>query len=272
MKVSEFFDYSKPNHVCSHDMFGTCRRGDQCRHTHIEKTRPINDLIYHIKDPSKLINRTSLIEQLNKKFKGNSKYYITTCTFKLQGHSCRNECQGRKDKITLKYKGKDLTIDICYSNINKKTNRIMVALHIDVEYTIKNNRLIRECVIPYKSPCDDEEEEEVKEDVKDIYFPGIGEDSSKPIKSTITKVKEDPKWNIIETPKKEEKKIVIIETKKNEVKDLKLDMSADVGPIIKIPMYTMPEQDTYYRLSEPVLYTDYERELVLDRMASIIAY
>lgn len=272
MKVSDFFDYSKPNNVCSHDMFGTCRRGDQCRHTHIEKTRPINDLIYHIKDPSKLINRTSLIEQLNKKFKGNSKYYITTCTFKLQGHSCRNECQGRKDKITLKYKGKDLTIDICYGNINKKTNRIMVALHIDVEYTIKNNRLIRECVIPYKSSYDDEEEEEVKEDVKDIYFPGIGEDSSKPIKSTITKVKEEPKWNIIETPKKEEKKIVVIETKKNEVKDLKLDMSADVGPIVKIPMYTMPEQDTYYRLSEPVLYTDYERELVLDRMASIIAY
>jgi len=272
MKVSDFFDYSKPNNVCSHDMFGTCRRGDQCRHTHIEKTRPINDLIYHIKDPSKLINRTSLIEQLNKKFKGNSKYYITTCTFKLQGHSCRNECQGRKDKITLKYKGKDLTIDICYGNINKKTNRIMVAIHIDVEYTIKNNRLIRECVIPYKSSYDDEEEEEVKEDVKDIYFPGIGEDSSKPIKSTITKVKEEPKWNIIETPKKEEKKIVVIETKKNEVKDLKLDMSADVGPIVKIPMYTMPEQDTYYRLSEPVLYTDYERELVLDRMASIIAY
>ena len=270
MKVSDFFDYSKPNYACSHDMFGSCRRGDKCRHTHIEKTRPINDLIYHIKDPSKLINRTSLIEQLNKKFKGNKKYFITTCTFKLQGHSCKNECQGRKDKITFKYKGKNLTVDICYGTVQRRTNRIMVALHIDVEYTIKNNRLIRECVIPYRSPYDDEEE--VQEDVKDIYFPEIGQDSSKPIKSSITKLKEDPKWDVIETPKKEVKKVVIIETKKNEVKDLKLDMSADIGPIVKIPMYTMPEQDTYYRLSEPVLYSDDERAIVLDRMASIFAY
>lgn len=269
MKVSDFFDFSNPDYVCPHDMFGTCRRGDKCKHKHMEKTGPINDLIYHIKDPSKLINRASIIEQLNNKFESKNKYFITTCTFKLQGHTCKNECEGRKDEITINYKGKDLTIDFCYGKMNKKNNRIMVALHIDIEYNIKKNRLGEETVIPYSIPH--VEEEEVQEELKDIYFPEIGEDISKPKKPSSKKKKEEPKWNIIETPKKEEEKIMIIESNKNEVKDLKLDMSSDITSIVKTPLYTMPEEDTYYRLSEPVSYTDKDREHVLHKIASIFA-
>ena len=268
MKVSDLFNSSTEEYVCPHDMFGTCRRGDKCKHKHIEKTQVVNSLIYHIKDPCKLINRASIFEQLNSKFDSENKYFITTCTFKLQGHSCKNECEGRKDEITIKYKGKDLTIDFCYGNMNKKNNRIMIALHIDIEYNIKKNRLIEETIIPYSSF---QIEEEIKEDLKDIYFPEIGEDINKPKKPSSKKKKEEPKWNIIETPKKEEEEIVIVESKKNEVIDLKLDMSSDITPIVRTPIYTMPKEDTYYRLSEPVIYSDKDKEYVLRKIASIFA-
>ena len=108
MKVSDFFNPQNKKQTCSHDMFGNCRKGPQCRYTHIDKTRPINDLIFHLKDPSKLISRRELIKALNKKFKTANQYYITTCTFKIQGNACRNECQGRCGSIKIKYNGENL--------------------------------------------------------------------------------------------------------------------------------------------------------------------
>tara|TARA_B100000963_G_scaffold359596_1_gene387342 strand:- start:204 stop:1025 length:822 start_codon:yes stop_codon:yes gene_type:complete len=271
MKVSDFFTSFDPDYVCSHDMFGTCRKGTKCRYKHIKKTPAINNLIYHIKDPSKLINRADLIKGLNKFFKGKKNYYITTCTFKLKGHTCQNECKGRHGNISLKYKGKDIDIQFCYGKIQPKYNRIMIALHIDIEYEIKNNKLIRETIVPLKSDIDEEDKEKIE--IKDMYFPKIGKENDKPIECSVTK-KEQPKWTIVEKPKIEKENIVTIKNPKKRLqglKELKLDMSKDIGPIVNhYSKYELPFNPPSYRLYEPVLYSDLEKMSILNRMSAIL--
>jgi hypothetical protein len=264
MKVSDFFSPDNTEYVCSHDMFSYCRHGDKCRSKHIVKTRPIQNIIYHMKDPTKLINRRKLINTLNAVFKSKHDYYITTCIFKLQGYSCKNECQGRTKKITINYGGKDIEIQLCHGDIKRSRNRLMIALHIDIEYEIKKGRLTRESIIPYKSQLDyeEEKEKEANPDIADVFFPKLGKEDSKPVDDFYEEEPAPATWDITDFPK--------LEVKEKKIEPA--DMDYKVGPIVNFSDQYYDddyEHQPYYRLREPVSYTDVERMTIMDKMQRI---
>jgi len=271
-KLSNLFN-GNSERVCSHDMFSTCKRGEECRFKHLEKTNGNNDLISIFKDPGKLIPRNKIIKELKKKFKSIDKFFIVGCKFKLQNH-CNNECHGRKGMIIIKHNGSNLKLDYCYGNSNN--NRITIALHIDIEYTIRKDKLIKKQIIPYlnledSSDSSDSSDEEV--DINNLYFPKIDQNSSISNEKSFTDIKEDPSWNIIKSPEIEEKKVIIMKTKGNEVKNLKFDMSADVGTIVNHTENNL-EYEEYTRDTYPefVPYTNNDIREFLNNMAHVSAY